>query len=42
MPDRGDQSLDVAAVEAGSGVAEVDGNAVGEAGGQLQETPFPA
>jgi len=42
VQDRGDQSLDVAVVEAGGRVAEVDGDAVGEAGRQLEEPAFPA
>jgi hypothetical protein len=42
VPDRGDQPGNVAVVEAGGGVAEINGNAVGEAGGQQQDAPFPA
>jgi hypothetical protein len=40
MPDGGDQSLDVVVVESGGGVAQVDGDAVGEAGRQQEDTPF--
>jgi hypothetical protein len=32
MPDGSEQKIDVAVVEAGHGVAEVDGDACGEAG----------
>jgi hypothetical protein len=42
VQDRGDQSLDVAVIEAGDGVAQVDRDAAGEAGRQLEDTPFPA
>jgi hypothetical protein len=40
VQDRGDQSLDVAVVEAGSSVTEIDGDAAGEAGRQHQDAPF--
>ena len=40
MKNRGDQPGDVAVVDAGDGVAEIDGNAAGEAGRQLEDTPF--
>jgi hypothetical protein len=33
---------DVAVVESGNGVAQIDGGAAGEAGRQLEDTPFPA
>jgi len=42
MPDRGDQLPDVVVVHACGGVAEVDGDAVGEAGRQEKNTSFPA
>ena len=42
MQDRGDQPGDVAVVEAGDGVAEVDRYAAGEAGRQLEDAAFPA
>jgi hypothetical protein len=42
VEDGGDEPGDVAVVEAGDGVAEVDRDAGGEAGRQLEDTPFPA
>jgi len=42
VQDRGDQLGDVAVVEAGDGVAEVDWYAAGEAGRQLEDASFPA
>jgi hypothetical protein len=42
VQDRGDQPLDVAVVEAGCCVAEVDRDAIGEAGRQQQDAPFPS
>jgi hypothetical protein len=41
VSDRGDESLDVVVVEAGGGVAEVDGDSVGEAGRQERTRRFP-
>ena len=38
VPDRGDQPLDVAVVDARGGVAEVDGDAASEASGQEKDT----
>jgi hypothetical protein len=39
VQDYGDQSLDVAVVEAGSNVAKIDRDAAGEAGRQHQDAP---
>lgn len=42
MPDGGEEERGVAVVESGDGVAQVDGDAVGEAGGQQKDAPFAA
>ena len=42
MADRGEQSADVGVVDSGDGVAEVDGDAACEAGGQEQDASFAA
>jgi hypothetical protein len=42
VPDSGEEERGVAVVESGDGVAQVDGDAVGEAGGQQKDAPFPA
>ena len=42
MPDSGEEEHGVAVVESGDGVAQVDGDAVGEAGGQQKDAPFAA
>ena len=42
VPDGCDHQLQVAVIEAGDGVAEGDGGSVGDAGGELEDAPFPA
>src|SRR6266853_4613737 len=42
VPDRGDYVLQIGVVEAGEGVLEVDGDAVGEGGGQAQDPVLAA
>jgi len=42
MKNRGDQPGEVVVIEAGDGIAEVDGDPVGEAGRQQESTPFAA
>jgi hypothetical protein len=40
VPDRGDELGGVVVVESGGVVAEVDGDASGEAGGELEDAAF--
>jgi hypothetical protein len=40
MPDRGDQSLDVAPVRAGGGLVKAGWDAIGKAGSQQQDAPL--
>src|SRR5580693_449658 len=42
VPDCGEEERGVAVVESRDGVAQVDGDAVGEAGGQQEDAPFAA
>jgi len=42
VPDGGDELLDAAVVESGDGVAEADGDAVGDAGGEPEGPLFSA
>jgi hypothetical protein len=42
VPDRDEEAGGVVVVEAGDGVAEIDGDASREAGRQQEDTPFPA
>jgi hypothetical protein len=42
VKNRGGQPGDAAVVDAGDGVAEIDGNAADEAGRHLEDTPFPS